>query len=144
MCFKSFLETMESRLEEPSLTDQRGPSLCEKLGNYKITPIQLGFPSFGRLRHDSFADLDELAGAPSKPPLVVPIDLSSVHRRPTDIPSVSTLLRQTHESCILLSNQGENMGNSAALRFKLVQHVILQVSLGIFKGIAFKCPRMRI
>lgn len=130
--FKNLLDNLDKTVQERQLLRGTGGSAslseCLSSPTFSVPSIHAAFPLFGRFRNDLVTDLDDLAGSNIKAPLVIPVVLSSVGSKVKSLHDVCTALRRAHEVCTLLANQEGMMKHTYSLRFKLIQHLILEVS----------------
>ena len=83
------------------------------------------FPLFGRFRRE--LNVDDFAGAALVPPIMLPVEVSTVPDVVDTYVAAATLLRRTCEICSLLANQAHLIRHTYLLRFALLMHVLARV-----------------
>jgi len=89
-------------------------------------PLMAGaVPLFNRLAVEG--NVDALAGKAKTPPIVRPVELTSVPDAVSKLEEVPKALRNALNCCIILANQADLMPNSYALRVSLIVHLFVHV-----------------
>ena len=91
----------------------------------KVAMNACALPLFNRLTIEG--NVDALAGAARMPPIIRPVELTSVPDAVADLSEVPKALRNALHCCTILANQADLMPNSYALRVSLLSHLFLHV-----------------
>ena len=87
-------------------------------------------PLFGRLAADAdggAARVEALAGESQPPPIIRPVELTSVPDSVATVEEASAAMRKAVHCCVLLANQADVLPNTFALRASLLVHLFCSV-----------------
>jgi hypothetical protein len=87
-------------------------------------------PLFGRLAVDADggeARIEALAGESQPPPIIRPVELTSVPDSVATVEEASAAMRKAVHCCVLLANQADVLPNTFALRASLLVHLFCSV-----------------